>query len=219
MQTVRLADGAGLPPGLAVSFSAEEQPREGFALWLVRDQRTGRRSWLLSGSGEDDPVLATVAHTLRSAPTQHLCAFELSGSSGGAGFVTQRWGGERPLGAELSSPATERSALQLLDTVHLLQALPEPVALPGLHMAQLLVLPLTGFVRLADLSTAVRNASSEVLQEGRRAAAALLLALLPGAGEAEQELLAAWENDGAQAYPALRMALQRLHLSALATDF
>lgn len=209
----------GLPPGLSGGFTAEELPRAGTALWLVRNCRSGTRRWLLASDVEADPGLSTATHILRTAPASHLAPLDNSGAESGASYVCMRWQGERPLASALVSPARERAALQLLDSVHMLQALPEPVALPGLNMAQVLVMPLTGYLRLADLSGAVHNASIESLQSGRQACGGVLRELLSGAGEAEQELLAAWENDGAEVYPALRAAVQRLQLAALAADF
>jgi hypothetical protein len=111
------------------------------------------------------------------------------------------------------------AAISLLDALHFLQSLPEPLALPELNSAGVWSMPGTGYVRLADFSQAVRQADEDTLRAGRSAGSNILRELLPGIGESESDLLAAWENEGAAAYPALRVALQRMYIAGLAANF
>jgi hypothetical protein len=225
MQSTRLTDSLGLPPGIAASFIPESaSPAEGF--WVVRDPASGARRWLqylLPGETQGSRLAA--AFRVLETEHPHLLRLLSAQLEGPDPCLLFHWEGEQPLSAQLPSPLRERAALQLLETVHALQTLAEPVALPELALGQVWALPRTGFVRIADLSGAVPGAGVEQRQAGRAACAAVLGELLGGAegraglGETDQDALAAWENDGAEAYPALLTAVQRLHLVGLVADF
>jgi hypothetical protein len=219
MHALHLPDGTGLPPAFDGRFAAEELPHDGSALWLVRDVRSGSRCWFLLSQTEDASDISIVTHILRSSSSPHLPALIESSTEAGSAYACLQWQGERQVADTLTPGQREWTALQLLDCIHLLQAMPEPVSLPQLGLGQLLVLPLTGYLRLADLSGAIHNASVEALLAGRQACAAVLRALLGEQLAPEAGLLGAWENDGAESYPQLRAAIQRLQLAALTADF
>jgi hypothetical protein len=216
MQTMR-PNGEGFAPALPAQFVLDGAAGPG--PMRARDRRTGTRSWILPLPPGDAVGAASLAHALRSAPHAHIAQLLATQADAEAPFIQLRWQGETLSASALGSPARERAALQLLDTIHFLQALPEPLALPGLVPEQVRAMPLTGYLRLVDFGAAEQNASLDMLRAGRAAASGVLQTLLAGAGESEHDLLATWENEGAEAYPALRSALQRLHLASLAADF
>jgi hypothetical protein len=227
MQAVRLTDSLGLPQAISARFLPEAAPRSaGAPLWAVRESATGVRRWLLYlEPGESRGTALAGAFKLLESEHPHLLRLAAAELEAAEPYLLFHWEGEQPLSRQLGSPARERAALQLLGTVQALQGLPEPVALPELTLDAVWALPRTEFVRIAGLHRAVAGAGVEARRGGRAACAAILGELLGGAqgraglGETDQDALAAWENDGAEAYPALLTAMQRLHLSGLAADF
>jgi len=226
MPATRLTDSLGLPPGIAARFIPESAPRTELPLWVVRDAESGIRRWLLYvAPGEArDPALAS-AFKLLETEHPHLLRLDSAELEGAEPFLLFHWEGEQPLQLPLASPGRERAALQLLETVQALQALPEPAALPELTLADVWALPRTGFIRIAGLTSVAAGAGVEARRAGRAACATAVAELLGGGqgraglGETDQDALAAWENDGAEAYPALLAAVQRLHLVGLVADF
>jgi hypothetical protein len=186
-------------------------------LWQVRDMQSGLRRWLrYLGEGEAGAAAAQAAHTAVAAKPYVLGLVRTDLEQGQQALVL-RWLGETPLAVENLNGNAAHYALQLLDAVHDLTSLAQPIALPELHSAQLLVVPNAQRLRLGDLSAAQVGAGVEALKATRAAARQVLASLVPPENSIAgryADLASAWENDAA-VYPDLRLALAQLQYGQL----
>jgi hypothetical protein len=218
MQAVHAAGSPGLDPALAAQFMPEHAPVPLGAVTLVRDRQTGRLGYLQSTPAVDTEQLSAAAQVL-AVGNLHLCQLLSTRLEGEPAHVLTACQADCGSASDLPRPQREWAALQLLDVLHWLAGQPQPVALTSLDVSQLRVMPQTGYLRLTDFGGATFNAGLEALRAGRSAGVAVISSLLHAEGAAEQEVLAAWENEGAEAYSALRLALQRAYIEALVADF
>jgi hypothetical protein len=204
----------------ATRYRPEITAANSAGLWQVRDLQSGLRRWLrYLGEGPAGATAAATAQLAQSLVAARPYALGLvrTDSVDGQQVALFRWLGETTLATENLDSNAAYYALQLLDAAQDLAQLPQPIALPQLASAQLLVVANAQRLRLSDFSAAVVNASADELAATRTAVRRLLGELVSTGNSAAAryaELASAWENDAA-VYPDLRLALAQLRYGQL----